>query len=224
MAATRDKTIISDWRAPPNEFPAKTSQLDIWLLNLDDIPCQSDCLDATEITRLNKFKFDLGRQRYCTAHSAMRAILGRYLDCRAGDVPILIDPGGKPRINHKTPPLHFNLSHTENTALLAINTGHEVGVDVELFRDMPNIDRIAKRTFRDNEITQLEQSGWDKNLFFEFWTHMEARQKCLGRGVFGDAASDNEVETHSLALKKNQFGAVAWAAGNAPTLINLYQD
>jgi 4'-phosphopantetheinyl transferase len=202
----------------------KASQLDIWLMNLDDVPCQPDCLDAAETTRLNKFKFDLGRQQYCRTHSSMRAILGRYLNCSAGDIPIMVSAGGKPRISYNPPPLHFNLSHSENTALLVVRAGHEVGIDVEMSRNMTNIDRLAKRTFRNDEIILLEQSGWDNKLFFEFWTRMEARQKCLGRGVFGDAASGGEVETQGLALEANHFGAVAWTAGNAPLMINFYRS
>ncbi len=221
---TTAKTHICEWRHPPDELITKHEQLDLWRLSLDDAPCQPDCLDAAETMRLNKFKFDLGRQQYCRAHTSMRAILSRYLDCDAKNIRIRISPGGKPRIDHDSPSLYFNLSHTENTALLAVRTGYEVGVDVEMSRDMANIDRLAKRTLRENEIVLLEQSGWDNNLFFEFWTHMEARQKCLGRGVFGDAARENEVESRSLTLEGNQFAAIAWPAGAAPKIVNFYRS
>jgi 4'-phosphopantetheinyl transferase len=220
---TTANTPICEWRHPPAQITTGNAQLDIWWWNLDDAPCQPGCLDATETERLNNFKFDLGRQQYCRAHTSMRTILSHYLGCTAGNVPVRISPGGKPRIGDNSPPLYFNLSHAGNVALLAVHARHEVGIDVEMSRDMPNIDRLAKRTFRKNEIAQLEKSGWDKALFFELWTHMEARQKCLGRGVFGDAVSENEVESRSLNLEGKQFAAIAWPVGNTPTIINFYR-
>jgi len=196
--------------------------LDIWLLELDQMPCYPDDLDAAEITRLNNFKFDRARQQFCRARTALRIILGRYLGCDAADVPLTVNSGGKPGIDHTSPGLYFNLSHAGNTALLAVRTGHEVGIDVENHRDLPNARHLAQRIFRDKEITKLKQSKWDSALFFRLWTHMEARQKCLGRGVFGEASSENVVESRSLTLNANQYAAIAWPTDTAPKTINFY--
>jgi 4'-phosphopantetheinyl transferase len=215
---------ICDWHHPPGVLTLERGQLDIWLLKLDDAPCQPGCLDADETTRLKNFKFPLGRQQYCSAHTALRIILGRYLNCAAGEVPIAIHSAGKPRIDHQPPSLYFNLSHAENTALLAIRPEYEVGIDIENIRDTPNIDRLAQRTMRVHEVARLEQSGWDTKLFFELWTRMEARQKCLGRGVFGEAVGEDLVETRTMMLKVDQCAAIAWPVGTEPDFVNFFHD
>ncbi len=221
MMATR---LTYDWFHPPCVLTIERGQLDIWLLKLDDAPCQPDCLDTIETTRLKNFKFPLGRQQYCSAHTALRIILGRYLNCAAKEVPIAIHSAGKPGIDHQPPSLYFNLSHAENTALLAIRLEHEVGIDIENIRDMPNLDRLAQRTMRAHEVAELEQSGWDKKLFFKLWTRMEARQKCLGRGVFGDAVGGDMVETKTMMLSADQCAAIAWPVGAEPKIVNYYHD
>ena len=217
-----DTRLICDWLHPPGALTIEREQLDIWLLKLDDTPCRPDCLDTIETTRMKSFKYLIGRQQYCSAHTALRIILGRYLNCAAEAVPIAIHSGGKPGLDHQPPSLYFNLSHAENTALLAIRPEHEVGIDIEIVREMPNIDRIAQRTMQSHEVAELEYSGWDNKLFFELWTRMEARQKCLGRGVFGDVVSEGLVETRTMMLKDDQYAAIAWPAGAEPKFVNFY--
>jgi len=211
-----------DWRAPPSSLSTASGQLDIWLLELDKTPCEPAWLDSTETTRLKNFRLDAARQQYCSAHTALRTILGRYLNCAPAGVPLIISPGGKPRINDRSLPIHFNLSHADNSALLAVRSGQEIGVDIENRRDLPNVEPLARRIFQDRDIALLLQSGWDKELFLALWTHMEARQKCLGRGVFGEAVDENEAESTSLILKANQCAAIAWPTGTAPNTINFY--
>ena len=214
---------VAKWLPPPATPSLQDAQLDVWLLALDTIPCKPDYLDAAETVRLNNFKYGYARQQYCAAHSATRNILGRYLDCQPLDVPLATMSGGKPHIDRQPPPLFFNLSHTRNFALLAVRTQHEVGIDIETVRDMPNTLRIAKRVFTEQQISQLalrQQDGTQQ--FFELWTHMEARQKCLGRGVFGEAVGAELVETRSIDLSGNLHAAIAWPIGAEPKLINFY--
>lgn len=213
---------LTNWRAAPKMLSIEPEHLDIWRLELDQAPCQPDDLDAAETARLNNFKFDHAYQQYCRARTALRIILGRYLNCDAVEVPLTVNSGGKPGIDHASPGLYFNLSHAGNTVLLAVRSGHEVGIDVENHRDLPNAKHLAQRIFRDKEITELKNTEWDRALFFRLWTHMEARQKCLGRGVFGEAASENEAESRSLILKANQYAAIAWPTGTEPKTINFY--
>ena len=221
MMATR---LIYDWLHPPDVLTIERGQLDIWLLKLDESPCHPGCLDTIETTRLKDFKYPLGRQQYCSAHTALRIILGRYLDCAAAEVPIAIHSTGKPGIDQQPPSLYFNLSHAKNTALLAVRPEHEVGIDIEYIREILNIDRLAQRTMREYEVAELEQSEWDKTLFFKLWTRMEARQKCLGRGVFGEAVGGDLVETRTMMLRADQCAAIAWPVGAEPKIVNYYHD
>jgi 4'-phosphopantetheinyl transferase len=211
------------WRCPPEAISLQGGQLDVWLLTLDTLPCESSCLDAAETTRLNNFVHKAGQKQYCIAHTATRKILGRYLNCSPREVPLGIASSGKPYIDRYPSSLFFNLSHAGNTALLAARTEHEVGIDIEIIRDMPNTNRIAQRVFQEDEIKQLALTGGAMQKFFALWTHMEARQKCLGRGVFGEPAGENRVETRSIELEGDLCAALAWPAGAEAENFNFYR-
>jgi 4'-phosphopantetheinyl transferase len=212
---------LIDWRAPAEILSLQRGQLDIWLLMLDELPCHPQYLDETEAKRLNNFSYNSGRQQYCRSHTAVREILGAYLNCTPRQVPLGLSSGGKPLLNMLPTTLYFNLSHTSNTALLAVRGNHEIGIDIETIRDMPHIERIARRSFQINEIAKLEQSGWKKKMFFKLWTRMEARQKCLGRGVFGQPVEDSLVKTISFAPTTGLHAAIAWPAKTKPETINF---
>lgn len=212
---------LIDWRAPAENLSLQCGQLDIWLLMLDELPCHPQYLDDAEAKRLNKFSYDSGRQQYCSSHTAMREILGAYLNCAPRQVSLSLSSGGKPRLNMLPTTLYFNLSHTADTALFAVRGNHEIGIDIETIRDMPHIERIARRTFQKNEIAKLEQSGWEKKMFFKLWTHMEARQKCLGRGVFGQPVEDSLVTSISFAPNTELHAAIAWPVNTKPETINF---
>jgi len=214
---------VANWQSSPENLSLKGGQIDLWQLALDALPCTPDCLDELEHARYERFRTAGDRQQYCTAHSALRKVLGRYLDCFPGEVPIAINHGGKPRIDRRPLPLYFNLSHTANTALLGIRLGHPIGIDIEVARELPNFDRLAQRAFRKNEIEQLKLSDWNTQLFYALWTRMEARQKCLGRGVFGRAAGEQEIQTLDIEPGGGHYAALAWPIEARPEYLNYYQ-
>lgn len=90
---------------------------------------------------------------------------------------------GKPRLAGER--LHFNLSHSEALALIAVCRDREVGVDVEWMRPGLNVIALAERalppadaaTVRDATETEREA------LFYRHWACHEARLKCLGIGL-----------------------------------------
>ena len=213
--------LYTNWRPAPEHPELRSDTLDIWLLDLQALPCREAVLDADETRRLNAFKHPDARRQFCTSHTALRGILGKYLALAPEEVAIQIAEGGKPRMPIP-PPLHFNLSHAGSRALLAIGQKHDVGIDIEALRPIPGMERIARRVFSSPEIEQLAECGWPAQLFFETWSRMEARQKCLGRGVFGDAVEESRVQTRDFSLSEDCFAAVAWESGWSPEAINFY--
>jgi 4'-phosphopantetheinyl transferase len=82
--------------------------------------------------------------------------------------------------------LRFNVSHSDDVAVYAFSSGHEIGVDVEAVRAMPDGDDIAARFFSrcENE-TYLALNARDRPLgFFNCWTRKEAFIKALGDGLY----------------------------------------
>jgi len=60
----------------------------------------------------------------------MRAILSKYLNFRPEDVAFKYGPSDKPYLAD-VGDLHFNFSHSDDLALIAIRRGELMGIDVE---------------------------------------------------------------------------------------------
>nr|MCU0748416.1 hypothetical protein [Akkermansiaceae bacterium] len=91
----------------------------------------SDCLSAEELQRAAAFKFPHDAQRWKSFRKGIRTVLGGLLEIPPSEVPIRIDPHGKPQLAAPFDSLHFNLSHCEDLALLAVCGDGPVGIDVE---------------------------------------------------------------------------------------------
>lgn len=90
---------------------------------------------------------------------------------------------GKPRLCLDGPVPHFNLSHAEDQAALAVCWGAEVGVDIEKIRPVER--DVAGSFFSAAEIAALEALPGEQWLdgFFRCWTRKEAVVKATGFGL-----------------------------------------
>ena len=109
-------------------------------------------------------------------------LLGNYLRCPAGAVPIDVSPDGKPVL--ACGGVEFNVSHAGELAVFAVG-GRPVGVDVEAVREVGTRDALVERFFAAGEIEQyrglpvdLREAG-----FFRGWTCKEAVLKGIGCGT-----------------------------------------
>jgi 4'-phosphopantetheinyl transferase len=84
-------------------------------------------------------------------------------------------------------PLHFNLAHSAELALVAMSHGCEVGVDVERFRAVGHWEEIASRYFHEAESRAIRNSVHEERarMFLRCWTAKEAVLKALGVGLSG---------------------------------------
>ncbi|MEA2403667.1 MAG: 4-phosphopantetheinyl transferase [Thermoleophilaceae bacterium] len=126
------------------------------------------------------------------ARAALRQMLG--------DVEVVDGPGGKPFAPGGP---HFNVSHSDGLALIAISRAREVGVDVERVRPVPRAPAIARRVVDPDEARAVEEArAEDRDLLFHrLWVAHEARVK-LG----AEAA-----EVRALEMPDGYVGAVALA-------------
>ena len=81
--------------------------------------------------------------------------------------------------------LTFNVSHSDELALIAIGRDIELGVDVEAVRALDDADGIASRFFapRENERLRSLPDEIRTDAFFACWTRKEAYLKALGSGL-----------------------------------------
>ena len=167
--------------------------VDVWSISLTSPRSPSsrptDVLSPAEIARAERFVQPKDRQRFITARTALRGILGSYLGLPPAAVSFRINAHGKPYLHPAPAPamLQFNLSHSGDWALCAVTTAGEVGVDIERVRPRPPAYRlkVAQRFFSTHEYHAINSAGPTgiDSAFFSGWTRKEAYIKCHGKGL-----------------------------------------
>jgi 4'-phosphopantetheinyl transferase len=125
-------------------------------------------LDDRERGRARRFIRRTDRHRFILAHAALRLFLAGCLG--AGPAMVRYEGGvsGKPRLAAGLAPLEFNLSHSEELALMAVARQRAVVVDVERLRDVPEALGIADAYFSRQEREELHslQRSERREAFF----------------------------------------------------------
>ncbi len=139
-------------------------------------------LSKEELDRAERFKFGNLRDRYTRGRGMLRRELARHLTCDPAGLVFGSGPHGKPFLRDLD--LHFNLSHSEDIAALAISRIPDVGIDIERFDRSVDFDGLARRCFREVEWSEFSESSTEEKAhrFFHLWTAKEARMKATGEG------------------------------------------
>jgi 4'-phosphopantetheinyl transferase len=173
-------------------------ELHLWQARLDSGGCPAaDGLPAAERRRAAELRRPDARRRWTAAHWALREVLGRYLERDPTAIELRIGERGKPMLAAPNQPLHFNLSHSGELALIAISEECEVGVDVQ---------RVGKRPAE----------------FYAAWTRREATVKCHGTGLWAPLPETAvPLSVAELDAGPDYAAAVAIAAAEIPPLREL---
>ncbi|WP_321783572.1 4'-phosphopantetheinyl transferase family protein [Paraburkholderia sp. J94] len=168
--------------------PPAAQDVHIWRWNLDVSDAEIDgywqTLSEQERERAGKFRFDLHRRRFVAGRGELRRLLGAYLGLAPHAVSLDYGTEGKPFCTSQ--PAHwtlcFNLSHSDNTAALAVSNGIEIGIDVEIVR--PVEESMPVEVFSTRERAQFATlpEAQRQAVFFETWARKEACLKALGTG------------------------------------------
>ena len=125
--------------------------------------------------------------RWIAARSALREILGGCLDADPRALVFAYGDKGKPALAEPAGEwdLQFSLAHSAHLAVYAVTVGCPVGVDLERMRPLPDMDRIAERTFSRQECAALRAlpATLRPSGFFNCWTRKEAYIKAVGLGL-----------------------------------------
>ena len=189
------------------QFAIEEKEVQIWIA---DLAKQGQdfiySLSLSEKARASRFHFRKDRDIYERARGILRFLLGRYLSAPPEKIEILTTELGKPYVaeslNGQT--LAFNLSHSGGIAVYGFCLNHPVGIDVEVLRPIPDLDRLAARFFSANEKKSLRSVGSQTRakLFLQYWTRKEACLKALGLGL---RISPEEVDVASAPVPANQL-------------------
>ncbi|HKV50587.1 MAG TPA: 4'-phosphopantetheinyl transferase superfamily protein [Gemmatimonadaceae bacterium] len=90
---------------------------------------------------------------------------------------------GKPMLANTA--LHFNMSRSEDVALIAVSERGAVGVDVERLRPMPDATDLARAYFAGPAREAIAAASLDARdkVFLMQWTRLEAIVKADGGGL-----------------------------------------
>lgn len=123
------------------------------------------------------------RDRFTIARATLRLLIAGYLGIRPGAIEFTYGPRGKPGLARTD--LTFNLAHSEDLAVYGFARGHEIGIDVERVREIPEMDRITGRFFAPEECAALASlPPRDRaQAFYLAWTRKEAYVKAVGDGL-----------------------------------------
>lgn len=202
-----DSTKQSDWAAGPASLSLGGREVHVWRTRLDDGDWGRALLNEEEAARADRFIRDIHGRRFAAARGALRVLIGRYLSVEAAGVAFDYNEFGKPSLapelaSHR---LEFNVSHSEDMALLAFSRSRVLGVDIEQLRERADFEKLARRYFSPAEVRSLEGMPILERLpaFYRCWTRKEAYIKAKGKG---------------LSISLSSFD-VAFAAGESPTLL-----
>lgn len=145
-------------------------------------------LDDEESAHARRFHFDIHRRRHIAAHGQMRAVLASYAGVAPPELRFAREARGKPYLVHPSPAdgtVHFNLSHSDDQALLAVARVAALGADIEVKRPMSDLEALARSHFGAAELEEwrILPASLQLDGFLAAWTRKEAYVKALGAGL-----------------------------------------
>lgn len=123
------------------------------------------------------------RDRYVVARGLRRELLAECLGCDSAELRFSTAEEGKPLLEDSQG-WDFNTSHSGDYVVVAARQG-PVGVDLELIREVREMERLVERYFHSDEATAWLKLAETHQLegFFKLWTAREAAMKCAGLGL-----------------------------------------
>lgn len=181
---------VQRWLAPSRHPTLSRDEVHLWCICLDGAEeSLSDpaVLSQAERARAGRFHRIADGRRFMQSHVALRKILAAYLGVAPWALRFATSEAGKPALLHQDgdEEIAFNLSHTDDLAMLAIAANREVGVDIERIRAIPESMQIAAEILSDCELRdfmRIPRARRDASLF-RAWTRKEAYVKALGCGL-----------------------------------------
>jgi 4'-phosphopantetheinyl transferase len=163
----------------------------VWTTRLDLDPARRAALAATlssdEWERASRFRFETHRHRFVSGRGILRGVLAYYVGVEPENLRFLQGAHGKPELapEFALSRIHFNLSHSEDLALIAVTRNARVGVDVERTRPLEDAGELVARFFsaRENAAFQSLPPEIKPTAFYNLWTRKEAWLKATGEGI-----------------------------------------
>jgi 4'-phosphopantetheinyl transferase len=173
-------------------------------------------LTAEEQSRAVRYKIAKAREQFVIGRGLLRGLLSNCLGVAPNAVPLAYLPSGKPILGEDFAGLHFNVTHTDGIAVLAVGW-RRVGVDVERVRAVADAEGLVSRYFSRVEGADFRSLPEQDRptAFFRGWTCKEAVIKAAGATV--GCLADFDVELHPQrpprvnAIRDPQLAGMGWS-------------
>ncbi|MDB6014665.1 MAG: putative 4-phosphopantetheinyl transferase HetI [Gammaproteobacteria bacterium] len=179
--------------ALPASLVVEPHTVHVWAFTLTGSAALSeacrDVLSPAERQRADRFVFAHDRIRHTIAHGVLRHLLSRYSGIAPGALHFQATASGKPSLlcpaGAAAASLQFNLTHSEDRALLGVSDGRELGIDLERVRSNLEALDISRHYFFGAEREAIENalSVMRDRTFFRYWVAKEAVLKAQGVGL-----------------------------------------
>ncbi|MFE7328135.1 4'-phosphopantetheinyl transferase family protein [Streptomyces sp. NPDC057565] len=191
MTAWTQHHLLPQLVLPPTGYRPAASHIDVWTLHADpDTAGRAQrlkaLLDASERQRANSFLSTDRRDTYVLAHLALRLILAsclgtalRAVTISRAPCPSCHKPHGRPTLRQRN--LHFSLSHTRTTVMIAL-ARTPVGIDVEAV-DRVDEALLSRLHLNEQEAIHRLPPAHRSRALLECWVRKEAYLKGHGTGL-----------------------------------------
>src|SRR6186713_3101189 len=113
----------SPWSDPPESLVLESGEVHLWRLSLEQPDVIRDrfrlTLEPDELERASRFHFEKHRRHFIVARGFLRSVVARYLETQPEALRFVYGAYGKPGLASEHG-LRFNLSHSNEVALLAV--------------------------------------------------------------------------------------------------------
>jgi 4'-phosphopantetheinyl transferase len=173
----------------PIALAAPDPAIALWLYPLDCDSAESreleQSLSPPEIERADRFGTPALRARWIAGRATLRSLLGAALGVDPVAVPLRRGTRGRPELAAEHA-LDFNVSHTDDVALIGIAAGlpagARIGVDIERENRVVNADGLARKFMTARERARMARLDEEarRHRFLQLWTCKEAMSKATG--------------------------------------------
>jgi 4'-phosphopantetheinyl transferase len=174
---------------PAGRFEHYPDLIRVWRVRLDDFFGEDarlqNILSPDEAERAHRYHFDRDCHRFTVGRGILRVILAGYLETEPEHIAFNYGKHGKPSLAAPNAGIRFNVSHSQDVAVIAVAHGREVGVDVEYVRPIADQEQLLSVNFSSREVAAYRSLPFQHRqaAFYAGWTRKEAYLKARGGGL-----------------------------------------
>ncbi len=153
-------------------------------------------LNPEERSRSDRYYKEKDRIQFIICRSILKFVLAAYTKLDVKSIHFDSHFNKKPYLSTH-PCLCFNISHSEDFAVIAISL-NEVGIDIEYIAKDFTFSDLLPDVFNNTEVLAIQNTANQKHTFYKLWTRKEALVKSLGTGIDDDFKNIPSLDGHHI--------------------------